>query len=251
MVTLQPVRRASMVAVVLLASAAAWLGVLAVAGDMGNMPGTMGLGFGSFVAVWSLMMTAMMLTSVVPFTMLYTRTLAPPRGPHVAAFTVGYLLVWSAAALPAYGLAWLADQAVNGRAGLATALAVAIFVAAGIYQLTPFKDRCLSQCRSPLGLVFRYASVDGRTRDLRIGLRLGAYCLGCCWALMALLIGFGVMNVAAMVALAAVVLLEKTVPWADVLSRVVGFAGLALAVAVVWAPGVAPGLEQARHMGGM
>src|SRR5207248_3613189 len=94
----------------------------------------------------------------------------------------------------------------------ATAVAVAVFAACGVYQLTTLKDRCLSLCRSPLGLVVRYASYDGAARDVRIGLHHGAFCVGCCWALMGLLVAFGLMNVVAMIAVAFVVMLEKT--WA-------------------------------------
>ena len=99
----------------LLAAAAAWAGVAVVARDMGSMPGTMGLGLGPFVAVWSLMMAAMMLPSVAPFVSLYSRTLKDQRALRLATLTVGYLIVWSAAGIPAYGVAWLADRAINGH----------------------------------------------------------------------------------------------------------------------------------------
>ena len=89
-------------------AAVAWVGVVVLARDMGSMPGTMGLGIGSFIAVWALMMAAMMLPSVTPFASLYTRTFGDDRGWRLAGFASGYLVVWIAAALPAYGLAWLA-----------------------------------------------------------------------------------------------------------------------------------------------
>ena len=75
----------------------------------------------------------------------------------------------------------------------------AAFAAAGLYQLTPLKDLCLSHCRSPLGLLLHYGSYRGKARDLRVGVHHGGYCLGCCWALMVILIAVGVMNIAAMV----------------------------------------------------
>ena len=96
---------------------------------------------------------------------------------------------------------WLAGA--GGHPPAATALAVTIFVACGIYQLTPLKDRCLARCRSPLGLLLKFGSYRGRTRDLRVGLYHGGFCLACCWALMALLVAFGLMNIMAMVVLAA------------------------------------------------
>ena len=92
-------------------------------------------------------------------------------------------------------------------------MAVAVFAGAGIYQLSPLKDRCLAHCRSPLGLLPHCGSYRGRTRDLRVGAHHGGYCLGCCWALMVILIALGVMNVAAMVGLAALVLIEKLWRW--------------------------------------
>jgi predicted metal-binding membrane protein len=206
------------------------------------------------VAVWALMMAAMMLPSVTPFASLYSRTLRDRRGWRLAAFACGYLTVWTLAALPAYGLALLAGWLVDGHRAAATVLAVTIFAACGVYQLTPLKDRCLARCRSPLGFVLKLGGYRGRTRDLRAGLYHGAFCLACCWALMALLVAFGLMNVIAMVVLAGVVLAEKTWVWGPWLSRVLGVAALGLAVAVVLMPGLAPGLQQVANpgqMGGM
>jgi predicted metal-binding membrane protein len=238
----------------LLVAAAAWLGVIVVADDMGSMPGTMGLAFVAFVALWALMMTAMMLPSVAPFASLYTRTFREHRAERLVMFAAGYLMVWAAAALPAYGIAWLVDQVIGDSQTAATVLAVAIFLACGLYQLTPFKDRCLAYCRSPLGFTLKYAAYRGRTRDLRVGVHHGAFCLGCCWALMALLVVFGLMNVVAMIALAAIVLIEKTWARGPAFGRVVGGVALVLAVVVIFVPAVAPGLNpvmQGSGMGGM
>jgi predicted metal-binding membrane protein len=127
-------------------------------------------------------------------------------------------------------------------------MAVAVFGVAGIYQLTSLKDRCLAHCRSPLGLLLHYGSYRGRLRDLRVGAHHGGYCLGCCWALMVILVAVGVMNVAAMVGLAAVVLIEKAAPRGPALGRLVGAAALALAVAIIWFPWLAPGLHAAPPM---
>ena len=236
--------------VLLVVAAGAWLAVVAVARGMGAMPGTMGLSFGAFVGLWSLMMTAMMLPSVAPFAALYTRTLTDHRPRRIAELTGGYLLIWTFAAGPAYALAWLAGELTGTRPAAARVMAVAIFAACGIYQLTPFKDRCLAKCRSPLGFVLKYSSYRGRMRDMRVGLNHGAFCLSCCWALMAILIAVGLMNLAVMVLLTAVVLAEKTWRRGPGLSRVVGAAALALAVAVVFRPSLAAGLYQAPGMSG-
>lgn len=215
------------------------------------MPGTMGLGIGTFVAIWALMMTAMMLPSVAPFASLYTRSFTEHRGLRLTALVGGYLLVWSLAAVPAYGLAWMADRLLRGHPAGATALAVVIFLCCGIYQLTPVKNRCLARCRSPLGFLFKFASYRGRSRDLRVGLYHGGFCLACCWGLMALLVAFGLMNLAAMIVLAALVLAEKTAPWGVPLSRGLGVAAMALAVLVVFEPGLAPGLHGPASTGMM
>ena len=235
----------------LVAAAGAWVGVVLVARDMGSMPGTMGLGAGSFAAVWALMMAAMMLPSAAPFASLYSRTFTDGRSSRLGAFASGYLIVWTLAALPAYGLAWLAGRLAGGHPAAATAAAVAIFAACGAYQLTPVKDRCLARCRSPLGFMLKLGAYRGRTRDLRAGLYHGTFCLACCWALMAVLVAFGLMNVIAMVVLAGAVLAEKTWARGARFSRALGIAALALAVAVVFEPGLAPGLHYAAGTGGM
>jgi predicted metal-binding membrane protein len=235
----------------LMAAAGAWVGVVIVARHMGDMPGTMGLGLGSFVTAWTLMMCAMMLPSLTPFASLYTGTFADNRAARLTALASGYLIIWTLAALPAYGLAWLADRVVGTHPAAATALAVAIFAACGVYQLTPLKDRCLAHCRSPLGFVLKYGAYRGPTRDLRVGFNHGAFCLGCCWALMALLIAFGLMNVAAMLVIAGVVLVEKTWTWGPRFSRALGVCALVLAVAVIFLPGLAPGLHHSAMTGDM
>jgi len=230
--------------VLLVVAAAAWVGVVAAARGMASMPGTMGLSVAAFAGIWALMMTAMMLPTITPFTALYTRTLSDHRPRRITELACGYLLVWTLAAVPAYALAWLGSELASRRPAAATALAVGIFAACGIYQLTPVKDRCLARCRSPLGFAFKYGSYRGRLRDLRVGINHGAFCLACCWALMGILIAVGLMNLAAMVVLSAVVLAEKTSTWGPRLTRLIGVAAFALAIAVVLRPSIAGGLYQ-------
>lgn len=236
--------RTNDLALLLVAGAGAWLAVVVVARHMGAMPGTMGLGLGAFAALWLLMMTAMMLPSVAPFASFYVRTFTTRRRARLAAFVFGYLLIWTMAALPAYGLARLADLLVDDHRGLATALAVVVFVACGVYQLSPLKERCLALCRSPLGLLVRYGGRNGRARDLVIGARHGLFCVGCCWTLMALLVAFGLMNVVAMLALAGAVLVEKVWARGVGVARLVGVTSFALAVVVIIRPSIAGGLYQ-------
>jgi predicted metal-binding membrane protein len=235
-------------ALLLIAAAGAWAATVAIARGMAGMTGTMGLGLALFVPMWTLMMAAMMLPSVTPLATLYART--NPRAAQIGGLVLGYLAVWSAAGLPAYGLAWLAGWLTGGHPGAAHAAAVAVFAVVGAYQLSPLKDRCLAQCRSPLALLLHYGSYRGKARDLRVGVHHGGYCLGCCWALMLVLIAVGVMNVAAMVGLAALVLAEKTWSRGVAAGRLAGVAALALAVAIIWFPWLAPGLHSAPMMMG-
>jgi predicted metal-binding membrane protein len=210
---------------------------------MGSMPGTMGLGVVAFAAVWALMTAAMMLPSVTPFASVYSRTFGARPGARRVTFVAGYLAVWAATALPVYGLARAADALVAHHPAGATAFAAVAFSACGVYQLTTIKDRCLAWCRSPLGFTAKYAGYRGRTRDFRVGAHHGAYCLGCCWALMTVLLAFGVMNVAAMAGLTLVVWCERTQTWGPGLGRLVGVAALVLALAVIVHPALAPGLH--------
>jgi predicted metal-binding membrane protein len=236
------------VAFLLILAAGAWAATLVLARGMAGMTGTMGLGLVLFVPVWTLMMAAMMLPSVAPTASLYARTFRGHRALRTAGLVAGYLAVWAAAGVPAYGLAWLAGWLSGKHPSAAHLLAVAIFAVCGVYQLSSLKDRCLRHCRSPLGLLLHYGSYRGSSRDLRVGLHNGAYCLGCCWTLMVIFIAVGVMNVAAMVGLAALVLAEKLWRWGPAAGRLAGIAALALAVATIWLPGLAPGLHAAPPM---
>ena len=240
-----PVARAQ-TAFLLIVAAGAWAGTIAVARGMAGMTGTMGLGLAVFVPMWTLMMAAMMLPSVTPVATMYARAVQRPA--RIAGLMVGYLLAWAAVGLPAYGLAWLAGWLAGRHPAGAHAAAVTVFAACGAYQLSPLKDHCLAHCRSPLALLMHYGSYRGRLRDLRAGVHHGGYCLGCCWALMVILVAVGVMNVAAMVALAALVLVEKTWSRGPAASRLAGAAALALAAATVWFPWLAPGLHAAPMM---
>lgn len=162
---------------ILVGAACLWVVVVLLARGMGGMTGSMGLGLVSFVGVWTLMMTAMMLPSVVPFVSLYERTLTVHRRTRLTGLLTGYLLVWALVGFPAYFIVSVANNLVVHHPW-GTAVAVIVFAACGVYQVTPLKDRCLAHCRSPLGDLVHYSSYRGTTRDFRVGIHHG----GSAWA---------------------------------------------------------------------
>jgi len=221
----------------------AWLGVIAAARGMSAMGGTRGLGLVTFVGVWTLMMAAMMLPSVAPVAVLYERSVTDNRILRLAMFAAGYIVVWGLAGLPAFAIAALVFSVAMDHQEAGRYMAAGIFLVLGLYQVSPLKDRCLSHCRSPFSLLMHYANFHGPLRDLRAGTHHALYCLGCCWALMLVLVVAGIMNLLVMVVLAAVILIEKYWSRGPAFSRVVAAAAVVLAVAAIWVPALSPGLS--------
>jgi predicted metal-binding membrane protein len=179
--------------------------------------------------MWMVMMIAMMVPSVAPVILLFAsisrrrRAQGVPAAP-VSLFTLGYLLAWSGYAV----LAALAQSALHSAALLSPAMASGspvlgggLLILAGVYQWLPLKGACLSHCRSPLGF-FSTEWREGASGALLMGLRHGSHCVGCCWALMALLFVTGVMNLLWVVAISGFVLAEKVVPNGRLLGRITG-----------------------------
>jgi predicted metal-binding membrane protein len=190
---------------------------------MAAMPECHRLGLPSFVLMWTVMMAAMMFPAVVPVVLAFTALARARRGSPTlaaAAFVAGYLVVWGALGVPAEAL-------LAGAARLAAALpALArlggpVLVLCGVYQLTPFKDACLRHCRLPL-LFLGHHWRDGLGGALLLGAHHGLYCAGCCAALMVVLLVVGVMNVGWMVALSALIYLEKVLPAGGLVGRLAG-----------------------------
>jgi predicted metal-binding membrane protein len=233
-------------------AAASWAVTVAVWQSMGNGPGTMGLALPAFLGLWLVMMAAMMLPSVAPVAVLWSRLIrgtstGPARTARMSMFLGGYLLVWVACGALAFAALTGTGRLLTASPTAAKWLGVTIFVAAGIYQLTPWKDWCLRHCRSPVGALMYYAGFKGRGRDVRVGVHHGATCAGCCWGLMVLLIAVGVMNVVAMAALTVVIFAEKLWRHGKPLALAVGVVLVAVGVLAIWYPWLLPGL----HSSGM
>jgi predicted metal-binding membrane protein len=171
--------------------------------------------FGWFLGVWVVMMAAMMLPSIAPTVALYARMTRQRFPLAPVAFTAGYLLTWTAAG----AAAWTIAISTNRLAGdvltwdhAGRALAGATILIAGVYELSPLKNVCLGKCRSPLGFLLGTWR-DGWLGGLQMGAKNGAWCLGCCWALMASLFALGIMSITWMAFIAGLIALEKTLPW--------------------------------------
>ena len=236
--------------VVLLAlSAVAWVATITwiAALDMTLEAGTMGLSPVEYVVMWTLMMAAMMLPAITPLVSLYAKSM---RGEPaaLATFGTGYLLVWAATGVAAYGLTSLFGALAEDRPGVAHAVAVAAFAICGVYQLTPMKRWCLRHCRSPISHLMHYASYRGRTRHLRAGAHHGLVCVGCCWTLMVALLAVGMMNVPVMIGLALLITLEKQWVHGEVLAKVAGVGALLFAAAIAFDADLAPGLVDRGDM---
>ena len=194
-------------------------------------------GLPAFLGIWLVMMAAMMAPSVLPTVRLFavTRTSRAAFGVQPApvwSFVAGYLAVWTAFGIPVYLLLSAVPMGMFGLREQGAALAVA-----GLYQLTRWKSICLGHCRSPLFFLL-HAWRDGPVGAFVMGAHHGAYCVGCCWGLMLVLVVLGVMNVAWMAAVAAVIFVEKVVQGGVLYGRVLGILMAAAGTALVF--GVTP-----------
>lgn len=229
-------QRNAILAVLLLSTVGAWIYSRWQVSAMGmEMAGpTMGMDAAVFLSVWIVMMIAMMFPAAAPMIVTFHRVqqarLSFGRslvGTFV--FVAGYLLVWSLSGAIAYtgavAFAALAARATLPASTISRAGGV-IFLAAGLYQLSPLKNFCLARCRTPAGFIVM-SWRDGIGGALRMGLVHGAFCLGCCWLLFLILFPLGIMNLAAMAAVTALIFAEKTFPFGE---RIALATGLLLAL---------------------
>ena len=240
--------RLGLIALLLGLAAVAWWFTVDRMRGMNDGRGTDLGTLGWFLGVWVVMMAAMMLPSVSPTVALYSRMTRSrePLAPLV--FTGGYLVTWSGVGLVAYGISNVGGRLLGDGVAWNDAgrwVAGGILVAAALYELTPLKSVCLAKCRSPLG--FLLGSWRGGHRGaLRMGATHGAWCVGCCWALMAALFALGVMSIAWMAFVAALIAAEKTLPGGRAVTYGVAALLVLLGVLLVAAPGAIPGLTIPR-----
>ena len=232
-------------------SVLAWFYLVVLARDMamGDMS-LMGMGavlarwspatFALMLVMWWVMMVGMMVPSAAPMILLFATVTRKQSGdenpgPRIAIFAAAYLLIWAGFSLLAALAQWALTEAAllsPMMVGNSEWLIIALLAAAGAYQLSPLKQACLGKCRSPLSfLLTRWQ--PGDLGALKMGLAHGAYCLGCCWLLMALLFVGGVMNLFWVATIAVLVLAEKVLPRGDLVGRLAGIAMLVLAAYMV------------------
>lgn len=196
--------------------------------------------FGFVLAMWAVMMVGMMTPSAAPVILLYARVgrQAATQGQPFAAtgwFAAGYLLVWAGFSLAATCAQWLLERAILLTPMMTSTSNIfggIVLIAIGVYQWTPLKNACLAQCQAPLSFIQRHGGFRPEAfASVRLGILHGAYCVGCCWALMALLFVGGIMNVLWIAGITIMVLLEKIIPAGRLIPRV---AGIAFISAGVW-----------------
>ena len=245
--------RVGLIALLLALAVVAWWSTADRMSGMDDGPGTALGALGWFLGVWVVMMAAMMFPSVAPTVALYAQ-MARRRAPTAPLlFAGGYLVTWAAAGLLAYGLfdagrSLLGDQLTWSSTG--RWIAGGTLIVAAAYELTPLKDVCLSECRSPVGFLVG-SWRDGLSGAVAMGARHGAWCVGCCWALMASLFALGVMSLAWMAFVAVLIALEKILPLGRAVTYGTAALLLVLGVLLLAAPDAIPGLTLPNGNGGM
>lgn len=236
--------RLGLIALLFALAAAGWWWTVDRMRGMDEGPGTDLGTLGWFLGVWIVMMAAMMLPSVSPMVALYSR-MTKQRSPVApVVFVSGYLLTWAGAGLIAFAISEAGGRVFGDvlswdRAGRWVAGGTLVIAAA--YELTPLKTVCLRHCRSPLGFLLG-SWRDGLSGALLMGAKHGAWCLGCCWALMASLFALGVMSIVWMAFVAGLIAAEKTLPWGRAVMFGTAAILLALGALLVAVPDAIPGL---------
>jgi predicted metal-binding membrane protein len=236
--------RVGLVALLFALAAIGWWWTAREMVGMDNGPWS-GLGtLGWFLGVWVVMMAAMMFPSVAPTVALYARMTRRRSPSSPLLFAAGYRVTWTMAGVLGFALGGAAGAISSGLFAWGRAgrwLAGVTIVLAGVYQLTPLKDVCLGKCRSPLGFLLG-SWREGPFGAFHMGAKHGAWCVGCCWALMASLFALGIMSVTWMAVVAGLIAIEKTVPWRRIASHGTAAVLLGLGALVLAVPDSIPSL---------
>ena len=245
--------RLALVALLLGLAALAWWSTADRMAGMDAGPGTDLGALGWFLGVWLVMMAAMMFPALAPTVALYAQMTRRRGAARPLLFAGSYLVPWGAAGLLAYGLFKFGRSTFGASLAWDAAgrwVAGAVLAFAALYELTPLKDACLAKCRSPLGFLLGNWR-EGPRGAAEMGAKHAAWCLGCCWALMAALFALGVMSLTWMALVAALIVLEKTLPWRRAVTWGTAALLLVLAVAVVAVPHDVPALVVPHGSHGM
>jgi predicted metal-binding membrane protein len=220
------------------------------------MSPTMGMGAALWLTIWEAMMVAIMFPTAAPMILMFAQIYAAKRQhqqPFVPTwvFVGAYLLVWTVMGVVAYAAAvgaerlaaqsmWIMENA--GRIG------GMVLLAAGLYQLSPLKRRCLAKCRSPFAFIMS-SWRNGYGGALRMGLEHGSYCLGCCWLLFVILFPLGMLNVAALAAITAMIFAEKSLSLGHRISQLGAVILIVYGLLAIFVPDVLPTVVRQGHMG--
>jgi len=215
--------------------------------DAQDMGPTMGLTASLFLAIWVIMMVAMMFPSAAPMILMFSKVYDGKRRQGQSfvptwIFVSAYLLIWTLFGVTAYICALAVQESARTAPWLAENMARAggvLLILGGLYQLSPLKQACLAKCRTPLGFILG-SWREGYWGSFRMGLEHGLYCLGCCWLLFVILFPLGIMNVAAMAVLALLIYAEKSLPAGRQVAQLAAIALIAYGVLVIAMPGILP-----------
>jgi predicted metal-binding membrane protein len=242
-----PRERNLILASLLVLAGAAWAVLAWQGAETDEMSLTMGMSAPLFIALWIVMMVAVMFPTAAPMILMFARIYKSKRERGQAfvptwVFTSAYLLVWSATGIAAYAIAvagdaladestWVMDNAPRFGGGL--------LIMAGVYQLSPLKYVCLNKCRTPMSFILS-AWRDGYGGAFRMGIEHGAYCLGCCWLLFLLLFPLGMMNIIVLAAVTALIFAEKSLPVGRQVARAAALALVVYGAVVIFQPDALP-----------
>jgi len=233
----------------LILSAFAWVFLIWQARMMSSqaMGLTMGMSALLFISIWIVMMVAMMFPTAAPMILMFSKIYTSKRQQELPfvptwVFVSAYLLVWSLCGVVAYPLAVGIEQLAGQSMWLmenAARLGGVVLLLAGLYQLSPLKDICLSKCRTPLQFILS-SWHDGYGGAFRMGLEHGAFCLGCCWLLFVILFPLGIMNIALMALVTALIFAEKALPIGRQISKLAGAGLIVYGALIMFLPAALP-----------